>query len=121
MCYFYEIIYDVKSRNCQTVFGCELSDVLLSKRYTKFIEVCQLTIAIVKIFFLCVCVLSILLSLYCVFTLRRMHEMQTIVTGVRGVCLSVCMSVMRLNWASQCRGHSVEPLPYHFRLLFLYL
>jgi len=46
-------------RHCQTVFGCELPSVLLSKRYVKSLKVCQLKIAIVKeIFFL-------LSSLYC--------------------------------------------------------
>jgi len=34
------------------------------------------------------------------FRLRQMHEMLTIVTDVRGVCLSVCLSVMRLKSAA---------------------
>jgi len=38
-----------------------------------------------------------------------MHEMQTIVTDVCGVCLSVSLSVM---WA-----HLVQPLPNYFGLL----
>jgi len=50
-----------------------------------------------------------------------MHEMQTIVTDVRGVStvgLSVSLSVTRLNSASLCGGHLVQPLPNHFGLLF---
>jgi len=42
------------------------------------------------------------------FRLHRMHEMQTIVTDMRGVCQSICLSVTRLNSASQCGGHSVQ-------------
>jgi len=41
-----------------------------------------------------------------------MHEMWTIVTDVRGVCLSVCLSRGFL-----CRGHSMQPLPNYFGLL----
>jgi len=43
---------------------------------------------------------------------HRMHEMLTILTDVRGVCLSVCLS-RSLNWqfAVPCaRGHWVQPL-----------
>jgi len=51
-----------------------------------------------------------------------MHEMQAIVTDVRGVSLSVCLSVM---WSTrrhvQCVwGHSVQTLSNHFGLFFLY-
>jgi len=45
-----------------------------------------------------------------------MHEMQTIVTNVYGVCQSVCLSVTRLNSASLCGNHSVQPLTNHFGL-----
>jgi len=34
------------------------------------------------------------------FRLHRMHEMLTVLTGVRGVCLFVCLSVTRLISAS---------------------
>jgi len=41
-----------------------------------------------------------------------MHEMQTIVADVHGVCQSVrpsvCLSVTRLNLAILCGGHSVH-------------
>jgi len=53
-----------------------------------------------------------------VFRLRRMHEMQTIVTDVRGVCPSVCLS--RGGACSVCGGHSVQALPNCFGIL-LYL
>jgi len=43
--------------------------------------------------------------------------MQTIVTDVRCVYLSVCQSVTRLNSASLCGGHSVQYLPNHFGVL----
>jgi len=46
-----------------------------------------------------------------------MHEMQTIVTDVRGVCLPVCHAA---NSASLCGGHSVQPLPNHYSLLFFW-
>jgi len=57
-----------------------------------------------------------------------MHEMQTIVTDVRGVCLSVCLS-RGLNWwrRVQCapraicaRGHSVQTSPNASGLLFIW-
>jgi len=38
--------------------------------------------------------------------LRRMHEMQTIFTDDCGVCLSVGLSVTRLNSASLCKNDS---------------
>jgi len=58
------------------------------------------------------------MALDCVIRLHRMHEMQTIVTDVRGVCLSVCPSVTR---RVQCvRGLSVQPLPNYFELLLLF-
>jgi len=50
-----------------------------------------------------------------------MHEMQTIVTDVHGVCLSVSLSVCHaasLLSASLCGGHLVQPLPNHFGFLF---
>jgi len=49
-----------------------------------------------------------------------MHEMQTIVTDDRSVCRSVSLSVTRLNSAARAivQGHSVQPLPTHFGLLF---
>jgi len=37
------------------------------------------------------------------YRLHRMHEKRTIVADVRGVCLSVCLSVTRLNSASLCK------------------
>jgi len=46
-----------------------------------------------------------------------MHEMQPIVTDDRGVCLSVCLSVS-LSLSFTMRGHSVQPLPNNFGLLF---
>jgi len=58
-----------------------------------------------------------------------MHEMQTIVTDVSGVCPSVSMSRMHrmtlhgeadLRLCFTVQGHSVQPLPNHFGLLFLY-
>jgi len=39
-----------------------------------------------------------------IFRLHRMHEMHTIVTDDHGVCLSVCLSVKRLNLASLCKN-----------------
>jgi len=54
----------------------------------------------------------------------QMHEMQTIVTDVCGVRLSVRPSVrqslMQLNWSSLCRRHSVQPLSNHIGLWFPY-
>jgi len=47
-----------------------------------------------------------------------MHEMQTVVTDVSGVCPSVCLSRGRLNSASLCGGHPVQTLPNHFGFLF---
>jgi len=38
------------------------------------------------------------------FRLRRMHEMQTIVTDVRGARQSVYLSVTRLNSAALCKN-----------------
>jgi len=58
-----------------------------------------------------------------------MHEMQTIVTDVHGVCLSVCLPRMHritphgeagLRLCSTVRGHSVQSLPNHFGLLLGY-
>jgi len=51
-----------------------------------------------------------------------MHELQTIVTDDRCVCLSVSLSVTRLNSAAHavCAAHSLQPLPNYFGLL-LYL
>jgi len=46
-----------------------------------------------------------------------MHQMQTIVTDVCGVCPSVRLHVNPLNSASLCEGHSVQSLPNHFGLL----
>jgi len=45
--------------------------------------------------------------------------MQTIVTDDRGVCLSVSLSVTRLNSAARalCAAHSLQPLPNYFGLL----
>jgi len=51
----------------------------------------------------------------------RLHEMQTIVTDVRGVCQSVRQPVSHggsTSSASLCGGHSVQPLPNYFGLLF---
>jgi len=44
-----------------------------------------------------------------VFRLHRMHEMQTIVTDVRGVCLSISLSAMwlELSGCVQCVPHAV--------------
>jgi len=42
-----------------------------------------------------------------------MHEMQTVVTDARGVCLSVRQPVAQL-----CVAHLTEPLPVHFGLFF---
>jgi len=47
-----------------------------------------------------------------------MYEMQTIITDVHGVCLSVCHAVQR---GFTVRGHSVQYLPIHFDLLLLLL
>jgi len=44
-----------------------------------------------------------------------MHEMQTIITDVRSVCQSVCHAA-QLGFTVW--GHSVQPLPNHFGLLF---
>jgi len=56
-----------------------------------------------------------------------MHEMQTIVTDDRSVCLSVC-HVAQLGsmcsvscGTSLCGGHLVQPLPNHFGFLFVFL
>jgi len=43
-----------------------------------------------------------------------MHEMQTTVADVRGVCPSVCLS---RGACSVYGGHSVQPLPNFFGLL----
>jgi len=52
--------------------------------------------------------------------LHQMHEMLTILTDVRGVCPSVCLS-QSLNWQRQCvQGDSVQPLPNAFSLLLTY-
>jgi len=45
-----------------------------------------------------------------------MHEMQTIVTDVCGVCPSVCISRGSAWLRSAC--HLVQPLSNHFGLLF---
>jgi len=50
---------------------------------------------------------------------------ETIVTDVRGVCLSeslrqsVCLSRGSIKSALLCGGHSVQPLRNHFGLLFI--
>jgi len=49
--------------------------------------------------------------------LHRMHDMQTIVTDVRGVCLSAC-HVAQLNFTVW--GHSVQSLP-NYNLSYLVL
>jgi len=50
--------------------------------------------------------------------LRRMHEMQTIVTNVRGVCPSVSQSVRHAaQLGFTVRGHSVQTLANHFSRL----
>jgi len=49
------------------------------------------------------------------FRLHRMHKMQTVVIDVRGVCLFVT----RLNSASLCGGHSMQPLQNHFGFLYI--
>jgi len=52
-----------------------------------------------------------------------MHEMQTVVTDVRGVCQSVSLSVTRLNSAARAvvtQDHSMQPLPNYFGLLFTF-
>jgi len=41
------------------------------------------------------------LLLQCVIRLHRMHEMLTILTDVRGVCQSVCLSVTRIKLAAR--------------------
>jgi len=60
-------------------------------------------------------------------TVIPIHEMQTIVTDVCGVCPSVCLSqIHRMTPYSEAdlklgftvRGHSVQPLPNHFGHLF---
>jgi len=48
--------------------------------------------------------------------LHRMHEMQTIVTDVCGVCLSVCLS----SGSAVC-GAFMQTLPNYIALLFLSL
>jgi len=35
--------------------------------------------------------------------MHAMHEMQPIVTDVRGVCPPVCLSITRINSASLCK------------------
>jgi len=53
-----------------------------------------------------------------------MHDMQTIATHVRGVCLSVCpsvsLSVTRLNSAARAvsAAHSLQPSSNYLGLLF---
>jgi len=59
------------------------------------------------------------------FRLHRTHEMQTIVTDVLGVCLSLCpFVILSHGWIRrrvQCvRGHSVQPLPNYFGFLFAF-
>jgi len=57
-----------------------------------------------------------------VYRLLRMHEMQPIVTAVRGVCLSVrqyvwmsvCHSQLNAPVRALCAGHSAQPLPNYF-------
>jgi len=49
------------------------------------------------------------------FMLHRMHEMQTIVTDVCGVCLS-CAAQLGFT----VLGHLVQPLPNDFGLLFVH-
>jgi len=75
---------------------------------------------------------AFLLSVH-IFRLHRMHDLQSIVTDVRGVCLSVCLSRMyrmtpaRLHCARaigggacserrvpSARGHWVQPLSNYF-------
>jgi len=61
-----------------------------------------------------------------IFRLYRMREMLTILTDVRGVCLSVCLSrglnrrrrgtIRRVPCA---HGHSVQPLSNYFDHLFI--
>jgi len=46
-----------------------------------------------------------------------MHEMQSIVIDVRGVCPSVCQSVRH---AAQLCGAFVQPLPNYFGLLLYF-
>jgi len=54
-----------------------------------------------------------------------MHEMQTTVTDVCNVCLSVfssvCLSRGSINSISVCGGHLVQPLPNYCGLLFCLL
>jgi len=82
-----------------------------------------------------VCIIQCNFGLYVCFCLpisrlHRTHEMQTILTDVRGGCLSVCLSVRRhsvrlsrgLNRRQhvQCaRGHSVQPLSNYFDHLLI--
>jgi len=54
-------------------------------------------------------------KLQILFRLHLMHEMQTIVTDV----CNVSQSVTRLNSASLCGGHSVQPLPNHFSSCYI--
>jgi len=50
-----------------------------------------------------------------------MHEMQTVFTDDRGVCLSVCLLRGSARRHVQCiRGHSMQPLPNHFGLLLIW-
>jgi len=65
-------------------------------------------------------VCDIVLSLFCwlLFRLHRMHEMQTIVTDVRSVCLSVCLSRSWIQQRVQCvQRHSVQALPNDWPLV----
>jgi len=63
---------------------------------------------------------------WCLFGLRRTHDMLAILTDVRGVCLSVSLSATRVKSAparavyTACcvLGHLVQPLPNAFGLLF---
>jgi len=61
------------------------------------------------------------------FSLHRMREMQTIVTDVRGVCLSLSRSVclsrgLNRRRRVQCtRGHSVQPLSNYYDHLFVFV
>jgi len=49
-----------------------------------------------------------------------MHEMQTIVTDVRGVCLLVCPSISLSRGSTVC-GAFVQPLPNYFGLALVML
>jgi len=67
-----------------------------------------------------ICWILICISLGWVFRLHRMHEMQTVVIDVCGVCLSglpIHQSVC-VTWCAQCVwGYSVQSLPNYFGLL----